>query len=156
MSTTGALAAAGAAGVFITLDGADLVLEAGAAPPPAVLEGLKYHKPSIIALLRHSRPLPNSLLGISGRAWAGIAANLRCFEAEYGAKAAALGWSDLDLYAVHPKVGAARVDCCGALILARTPVVALEPSLIRYADGLVYRKAQFTEPVIPVWALRRQ
>jgi hypothetical protein len=150
MSTTGALAAAGAAGVFITLDGADLVLEAVTAPPPTVLEELRYHKRSIVALLRRSRPLPNSLLGISGRAWAGIAANLRCFEAGYGAEAAALGWSDLDLYAIQPKVAAARVDCCGALILAGTPVVAVEPSLIRYADGLVCRKAQFTEPVVPV------
>lgn len=151
MSAAGALAMAGAAGVIVTLYGADLVLEAVTAPPPAVLDGLARHKSGIVALLRHSRPLPPSLPGISDRIWAGIAANLHCFEAEHGAEAAALGWNDLDLYAVHPIVGAARVDCCGALILARRPVVAVEPSLIRYTDGLAYRKAHFTGPVLPVW-----
>src|SRR4051812_4178470 len=41
-----------AAGVRVGTDGRDLLLEAAAAPRPAVLEGLTRHKAGIVALLR--------------------------------------------------------------------------------------------------------
>lgn len=55
MSAAEALKTARAAGVELRLDGDDLVLEASAPPPAAVLDLLSRHKPSIAALLRPGR-----------------------------------------------------------------------------------------------------
>src|SRR5215216_6522493 len=44
-----------AAGVRVDVDGHDLVLEASAPPPPAVLKELAHHKVAIVALLRSKR-----------------------------------------------------------------------------------------------------
>ena len=52
MSASEALSMARAAGVKIGLDGGDLVLEASAPPPGAVIEALSRHKPGIVAILQ--------------------------------------------------------------------------------------------------------
>jgi hypothetical protein len=52
MSAANALKAALAAGVAVRLDGDDLVLEAAAEPPAAILELLSRYKPAVVALLR--------------------------------------------------------------------------------------------------------
>ncbi len=63
MSAAEALKAARAAGVKVGVDGDDLVLEASAPPPEAILDLLSQHKPSIVALL--------GLNGTAGRALTG-------------------------------------------------------------------------------------
>jgi hypothetical protein len=55
MSVVEAFKVARAAGVELTLDGDDLVLEAASAPPAAVLHTLSRHKAEIVALLRPGR-----------------------------------------------------------------------------------------------------
>ena len=55
MSAAEALKAARAAGVELGIDGDDLVLEASAPPPAAVLDLLSRHKAEIVALLRPGR-----------------------------------------------------------------------------------------------------
>ena len=52
MTAPEALRAAWSAGVKIGLDGDDLVLEASAPPPAAVLDALSRHKSGVVALLR--------------------------------------------------------------------------------------------------------
>jgi len=52
MSAVEALSAARAAGVTVALNGENLVLEANAEPPQAVLDVLAHHKRAIVALLR--------------------------------------------------------------------------------------------------------
>lgn len=52
MKALEALSAARAAGVEITVDGDDLVLQAPAPPPVSVLDRLSRHKAEIVALLR--------------------------------------------------------------------------------------------------------
>ena len=52
VSAVAALAAARVAGVRVRVDGADLVLEAPAAPPRPVLDALFCHKAEVVALLR--------------------------------------------------------------------------------------------------------
>jgi hypothetical protein len=58
VSATETLALALAAGVRVRTDGDDLLLEASAPPPPAVLDLVSRHKTDIIALLRSSIPEP--------------------------------------------------------------------------------------------------
>lgn len=52
MSAVEALQAATRAGVKVALDGDDLVLEASAPPPSAILDQLSHHKAGVMALLR--------------------------------------------------------------------------------------------------------
>jgi hypothetical protein len=52
MSPTEALKAARAAGIRLEVDGDDLVLEASAPPPPAMLDLLSRNKAGIVTLLR--------------------------------------------------------------------------------------------------------
>jgi hypothetical protein len=52
MSAAEALCAAHAAGITVTLDDEDLLLEAGAEPPQSVLDALVRHKRAILDLLR--------------------------------------------------------------------------------------------------------
>jgi hypothetical protein len=54
MSAAEVLKAARASGIRIRVDGDDLVLEASAPPPPAVLDLLARHKAEILVLLRPS------------------------------------------------------------------------------------------------------
>lgn len=57
MSAVEALNAASAAGIHLRLDGDSLLLEASAAPPPAVLELVKSNKAEIIERLRRQESL---------------------------------------------------------------------------------------------------
>ena len=52
MSAAEALKAARAAGIKLAIDGDDLVLEASASPPSAVIDCLTGHKTEIVAMLR--------------------------------------------------------------------------------------------------------
>jgi hypothetical protein len=52
MSAAEALGVARAAGISVSIDGDDLVLEAYAPPPPALLDLLSHHKANIVTLLR--------------------------------------------------------------------------------------------------------
>jgi hypothetical protein len=52
ISAAEALRAARAAGIQLSIEGGDLVLEASVGPPPALLDLLSHHKASVIALLR--------------------------------------------------------------------------------------------------------
>jgi hypothetical protein len=66
MSAAEALKAARDAGIELQLDGDDLVLEASAPPPAAVLDLLSRHKPGILVLLRAGRD------GLSAEDWQGF------------------------------------------------------------------------------------
>ncbi len=54
MSAAEALKAARAIGITVKVDGDDLVLEAPAPPPTAVLDALSRHKSGVVALLRRA------------------------------------------------------------------------------------------------------
>ena len=58
MNAAEALTLARAAGVRVGTDGDDLVLEASAPPPPAVLDLLSRHKADIMTMLRSPAPEP--------------------------------------------------------------------------------------------------
>jgi hypothetical protein len=90
--------------------------------------------------------------------WPAIRYMVFDFLARQAASAIELGWSELELFGVHPVVGAARPDCCGALIvlsLAQMPVVSeIEPDLIRGRGGLTFRRRPLGAiDSVPIWAV---
>jgi hypothetical protein len=63
-----------------------------------------------------------------------------------------MGWSTVELFGVHPIVGVRRVDCCGALMVSSgSPIAEVTPALIRYRNGLAYRRMPPGGPSVPVW-----
>jgi hypothetical protein len=55
MSAVQALGAARAFGIHLELDGDDLLLEASAPPPAAVLEALSQHKADVVRILHSAK-----------------------------------------------------------------------------------------------------
>jgi hypothetical protein len=91
---------------------------------------------------------------LPANAWARVHANALAF---IGAEAHRLGWTAEELFGVHPKVGAVRVDCCGALMLSNAgQVVSIEAETIRSANGLTYRRSSLPRAIAPVWCFPRR
>ncbi|RYC29302.1 hypothetical protein D3273_24640 [Lichenibacterium minor] len=70
----------------------------------------------------------------------------------FAVEAEARGWTALDLFGVHGRAGAARVDSCGALMLPLLKnATALTAGAITFGP-LVYRRRAMPEAVL-VWGL---
>ena len=83
--------------------------------------------------------------GFRPQACAAIRARAVPFVEGHATRAVALGWTAEELFGVHPVLGSVRVHCCGALMLSNAGQVAsVEPEAIRYANGLISRRASVT------------
>jgi hypothetical protein len=67
-------------------------------------------------------------------------------------KAVALGWTAIDLLGVHPVVGVARVDYCGALLIGVSPVQLITAETIVYVNGLKFHRGTTPPDAVPIWA----
>lgn len=101
MSAAAALRAAHDAGIGLHVDGVDLVLEASAPPPAAVLDLLSRHKADLIALLRSGDD------GWSVEDWRAL----------YDERA---GIAEFDGGLVRPEAEALAFECCVVEWLNRT------------------------------------
>ena len=72
------------------------------------------------------------------------------FLEEHADAADALGWTALELFGVHPVVGATRVGFCGALMLSGAPVTAVERDAITFARSCFRRRSSQPASVL-VW-----
>lgn len=91
------------------------------------------------------------------RKWPDVLRVARRFADEHGQTAAGLGWTTLELFGVHGRVGTIRVDCSGALMMSSgRPVTRVTADEIRLGH-LTYRRRPWPkgEPVIPVWRFGR-
>jgi hypothetical protein len=96
----------------------------------------------------HREPCP----GFRSGQWLRVYEAAQRFLAEHGPSAADLGWSTLDLFGVDPRVGVARVSCCGALLVSGgSPVESAAIDTIRYRNGLAFRRAVVPENSVAVW-----
>jgi hypothetical protein len=85
--------------------------------------------------------------------WNGVRSRALTFLDTMGHLAGGLGWTVLDLLAVHPVVGVARVDYCGALLLGcGSPVQLITAETIVYVNGLKFRRGRMPVDAVPVWA----
>ena len=75
---------------------------------------------------------------------------------DHGERAAELGWDAVSLFGVDPRVGIARLDACGALMLGvGWRVARVEQDAITFENGLIYRRKQRRGPGLPIWNSRR-
>src|SRR4051794_10813430 len=84
--------------------------------------------------------------------WPRVHAAAITFLANQAEAAVGMGWTTPELFGVHPVVGVRRVDCCGALMVSSgNPITEVTPVLIRYRNGLAYRRMPPGGPSVPVW-----
>jgi hypothetical protein len=93
-------------------------------------------------------PCPN----LRRNRWPEILTNCLVFLDRFRAEVEANQWTATELFGVHPEVGAARVDCSGALILsAGTRVVAVGNSSMRYQNGTTFYRTDLPQWIVPIW-----
>ena len=120
-------------------------------PAPA-LDGPHTWRTALLVLSPHGDPCP----GFRPYGWARFLGNALDFLHRHGAEAARLGWTDVELFGVHPVVGVVRVDHAGALMLSvGSRVESVEAEAIRYSAGLVYRRSGAPAAAVPVWNFGR-
>jgi hypothetical protein len=99
-----------AVGIQIAIQGGDLLLEAAAPPPEAVIELLSRHKPDILNLLRSGRGgLVEAFAQLESKCpdhvdverWQQCIRDGRHFLESWGPQAEALGWTAKDLFGLH-------------------------------------------------------
>ena len=171
MSAVEALKAARSAGVSVGIDGGDLVLQASAPAPPAVLAALSRHKAAIVALLRPPSPalLAEWNAGVSRLRtmarprvrpdrWRQAIVDAGRFLDQWGAQAAALGWATLDVFGAHPTHPIERLDCAGLVILLHGDELAAltaDTARIRTSSGALLTYYRRPRPgAVPLWELR--
>lgn len=93
--------------------------------------------------------------GVSPSAWAARLARAEAFERAWGPQARALGWSDAELYAMHPDAPLSRLDAMGAAFVgpgAAVVAVTAEAVVLSVPPrGLVQRARKPTLSVPPAW-----
>jgi hypothetical protein len=117
-------------------DGQDLF---GLSPAPAADHTARVAewKQGLARLAPTRDPCP----GFRAGQWLSVHAVVLDFLANTAEAAAAMGWSTVALFGVHPVVGVRRVDCCGALMVSSgSPITEVTPECIRYRNGLAYRR----------------
>ena len=125
MSVVNIIMEARAAGVQLCVEGDDLLLGAGAPPPPAVLELLSRHKPAIVAWLRPGAD------GWSAEDW----------HAYFDERA---GIAELDGGLPRDQADARALDCCNAEWLEHNPMRSPPGRCLGCGDG-----DHTNEPLVP-------
>lgn len=74
----------------------------------------------------------------------------------FGAEAHALGWTECELFAVHPEHGTLRIDYCGMLMISGDRVRAVEPTRLVFERGSAYRTKQGQVWGVPVWEFAKK
>jgi hypothetical protein len=89
-------------------------------------------------------------------AWARVWSNALDFIERHGAEEHRLGWTAEELFGVNPALGVIRVDRTGALMLSSAGrVLAVAADLIRYVNGLAFRRTFGSGVSVPVWNFGR-
>jgi hypothetical protein len=107
---------------------------------------------ALFALSPDHDPCP----GFRPNAWSRVQANALDFIERHGAEAHRLGWTAEELFGVHPALGVIRVDRTGALMLSSAGrVLAAGADVIRYVNGLAFRRSFGSGASVPVWNFGR-
>jgi hypothetical protein len=86
--------------------------------------------------------------------WATFRESAIDFCDQLGADAVALGWTDRQLFGVHPEHGTLRVDYCGALMIAGKKAQAVEAERVVFERTAGYRNTPGKMWGPPIWAFK--
>jgi hypothetical protein len=83
--------------------------------------------------------------------WAKMRESALDFCDRFGAEAHRHGWTDRQLFGVHPQHGTLRVDYCGALMVAGDRVHAVDADRIVFERTEARRDKQGRKWAAPIW-----
>ena len=83
--------------------------------------------------------------------WATMRESAIDFCDRFGADALALGWTDRQLFGVHPQHGTLRVDYCGPLMVAGKRAVGVEADRVVFERTADYRTTPDKAWGPPIW-----
>lgn len=99
-------------------------------------------------------PAKSPCPGLYGEHWQKTHVAMLDFLERFGAQAVELGWTDLELFGVHPLIGTGRADHCGALVLTGRQVEAIDAKTVTYGNLTYYRDVPGKPQGIPIWAFK--
>lgn len=100
-------------------------------------------------------PATSPCPGLYGEAWQRGHAVMLYFLQRFGAEAQDLGWSELDLFGVHPSAGIIQADHCGALVVGGREAQWIDATRIGFGNLTYYRDTPGRPRGIPIWAYGR-
>lgn len=129
---------------------AGMLVRSALAVAPAA--GLRAWREGVERLSPAKSPCP----GLYGEAGQKTHAVMLDFLDRFGEQAQDLGWTDLDLFGVHPKIGTGRADHCGALALGPKEAQAIDADRINFGNTTYYRTVMgYPRPRgVPIWAFK--
>ena len=102
------------------------------------------------------RPGVSPCPGLTGANWTAIHAKNVEFLDRWADEAAALGWTTLELWGVHPQVGTIRVDYCGGMTMGTSHVTGITKDRILAAHTTYYRdRPGRPTGAVPLWLFGR-
>lgn len=122
-------------------------------PAPAIIPAdPKLWRKAFIDLRPSVVPCP----GFTLQSWGGAHEAGIDFLDRWADEAAALGWTTLDLFGVHPEAGAIRSDFCGAMALSTERVSAITDKHMQFGNMTFYRdKPGKPNGAVPLWLFGR-
>jgi hypothetical protein len=108
---------------------------------------------------RRRRPPPNDGLSPhdASRRWRQAITDAGRFLGRWGAQAAALGWTTLDIFGAHPTHPVERVDCAGLIILLHGDelvAITADSARTRRRSGAILTFYRRPRPgAVPLWEL---
>ncbi|MCJ2028074.1 hypothetical protein MKK50_01420, partial [Methylobacterium sp. J-043] len=102
--------------------------------------------------IERMNPATSPCPGLHGETWQRVHAAMLDFLERFGAEAVDLGWSEFDLFGVHPTVGIIRADHCGALVVGGRAAQWIDPTRINFGNLTYYRDTPGRPRGIPIWA----
>ena len=128
--------------------------QAGMSARPALsvvpISDLRSWRDSVESMKPTGSPCP----GLHGEGWQKTHAAMLAFLDRFGAEAQDLGWTDLDLFRVHPQIGIYRPDFCGALVQSQIEARAISADTVSFGQTTFYRSTPGRSRGVPIWAFK--
>ena len=94
--------------------------------------------------------------GFTALSWANTHEKCVDFLNRWADEAAALGWTTLELFGVHPSVGLVRPDFCGGIVISDAKVTAVTTNRIAFVNTAHYRDTPGRpDGAVPLWRFGR-
>lgn len=101
-------------------------------------------------------PTKSPCPGLYAEGWQKTHAAMLFFLNRFGEQAQDLGWTDIELFGVHPQMGTIRVDHCGAISLAGKETQWMDADRINFGNTTFYRTVMgYPRPRgVLIWAFK--
>lgn len=98
----------------------------------------------------------SSCPSLYGEQWQSPHAAMLDFLERLGGQAVEFGWTDLDLFGIHSRIGTGRVDHCGTPTLGAMPAEWIDAKRMNFGNMTYYRDKPGQPRSGVIWALKER